>query len=427
MEDLEESSGGGVERVNEPRAITELVGGAGISALLSLAFLIYVARALGPAPYADVSAALSVLYLFSMALSPITPTISRFVALYAMRKETGRIVALHRRLANRVVRWTAIPALLAMLAAIPLQRQFHFASPLTVLMTVASIELFASISVDRGVLQGLTRFREHNGSTILESSLRLLAAMVALTFSRSAAMAMLSYAAGLLIATIVLRARFRLDWKGIAAEPLAFGEVLRFARPMILVMIAFAIQQNADMIAAKLWLPAAAAGLYGAASGLARVFAVITSPFFILMVPRITSLVENRQPIAGAAFRLCGWFLLISAVPLAVFAWRGAFLVRLSYGESFAPAAILIIPLSVLAIVSNLGLLLAQALSAAHRFAILRVYLTAAIVEVAALSVGHRTAQTIVYSVLAVQTSSVLIMSLVLLTSDQRSAAVDLS
>jgi O-antigen/teichoic acid export membrane protein len=420
VENLEELPRDRAETMNDERgAVVELVVGSGVAALLSLGYIVYAGRVLGPVEYADVSAALAVLYFFSMAFSPVMPTISRFVAMYSLRNDTPHIVTLHDDLVRRVLRWTAVPAIVALLCAVPLQRLFHFRSAVTLVLTIACIVVFVSLSVDRGVLQGLARFRDYNISTILESSIRLLGAVVLLAIARNAAVALASYVAGLLIANVLLRLRLRRDWRGVVPQPVDIGEVMRFAGPMLLLMMAFAVQQNADMLAAKRWLPAAIAGSYGAASGLARSFAVITAPFFILIIPRITALHENGKPIAGASLRICGWFLLISSLPLAAFWFLGEPIISHSYGPQFGAAAPLLLPLSLLAIVSNLGLLVAQAFASAHRFWILRVYVTGALAEVAVLMLAHSTAETIIRSVLILQIVVVAIMTVMLIASDR--------
>ena len=405
---------------SERRGVLELFTGSGIAALLSFGYLVYAARTVGPVEYADVSASLALLYFFTMAFSPVTPTISRFVAMYSLRNEVASIAGVHRAMARMVLRWTAPLAIAAALCSFPLQRALHFRSPFTVVLVIACTEMFLLLSVERGVIQGLSRFRTYSQNAIIETSIRLLLAILLLSVSPSATFALISYGSGLLISFLLLRSQLRREWRGLAAKVVDRNEVVRFAAPMLLLMIAFAVFQNADMLAAKRWLPGAEAGLYGAASGLARLFAVITAPFFILIVPRVTALEESGQPITIAVLRVCGWFLLISAAPLAAFAFLGAPIIRYTYGVPFGGAAELLLSLSLLAIVSNLGLLLAQAFASAHRFWILRVYATGAVIEIVALIFAHQSALTIVRSVLPVQTAVVALMAILLPVSDRR-------
>jgi O-antigen/teichoic acid export membrane protein len=401
-------------------AVVELVIGSGISAFLALCYIIYTGRVLGPIEYADVSAALAVLYFFSIAVGPVMPTIARFTAMFAQRNDTARIVALHDALLRGVYRWAAPAALLAAIFTFPLQVALHFRSPVTVVLTIACIAVFVSLSVDRGVVQGLARFHDYSVNVVTETAIRLAGAVTLLAFTRNAAVALVSYLAGLLIANLLLRLQLRRGWRDVTPEAVDLGEVMRFARPMLLLMVAFAILQNADMLAAKRWLPAALAGSYGAAAGLARTFGVINVPFFILIVPRITALYESGQPIAATALRICGWYLLLSLGPLSTFGYFAGPIIRYAFGPQFGEAAGILLPLSFLAIASNLGLLIAQAFASAHRFWILRVYLTGAIVEVVVLLLAHETAQMIIRSVLTLQVIVVGIMAAVLVVSERR-------
>jgi O-antigen/teichoic acid export membrane protein len=88
--------------------VLELVGGAGITALLNFIYVIYVGRALRPEEYGDFAAALSVIFVVTLALSPIGPSLARRVAARVVREREPLIAPLRQT----AIRWL-VPRLFA--------------------------------------------------------------------------------------------------------------------------------------------------------------------------------------------------------------------------------------------------------------------------------------------------------------------------
>ena len=130
----------------------------------------------------------------------------------------------------------------------------------TWILTIAAIDVFISLIVDRCVLQGLERFRQYNVNAIFESTVRLTGAVALLAIRRTAPMALVSYVGGLLCAKVLLSRQLRRRWFGLEPPPADLTEIWRFAAPMLVLMIAFATQTNADILAAKRGLPPKLAG-----------------------------------------------------------------------------------------------------------------------------------------------------------------------
>ena len=405
------------------RDLVELVAGSGIAAVLSLLYLMYAGRMLGPAEYAEVSAALAVLYCFGMAVTPLMPTISRFVAGFALRNDQASIAGLHRAVSSRLTRWVLIVSPAALLLAMPIRKALRFQSLSTLVLTMVCIVFFLLVSTDRGVLQGLARFRVYNLSNAGESAIRLAAGIAILSWRPTAPLALVAYAAALIVSTVLLRRTLTRWWRQVTPAPVDLSAVVRFAGPMLLVMIAFAVQQNADVLAAKRWLDAESAGWYGAASSLTRVFAVITAPFFVLLVPRVTALQERRQPITGLVLRLIAAFLGLSSIPLALMVAFPLFIMRVSYGIAFSGGAAVLVLLASLAVVTNTVLLIAQSLVTAGRSAAAYLYVAGAVTEVIVLALRHDSPSDIVTGVIVVQVLTLACMVGTLLLTDRLTGA----
>ena len=404
------------------RRVSELVVAAGITAILTIGYIVYAGRILGPAEYADFSAGLSVIYLFSVALSPVTPTIARLVTRSAVRGDIAGAASLRRALMLRLGLAIIIVTVMLTVFATPIAQALHFRATSTLLLSFASALLFALLSVDRGVVHGLMRFRTHNWNTMLEAVIRAGGAVILLHVFHTATSPLISYAVALLVAEAVLAAMFAREWRAMPPAPVDWKEVMRLTLPMVVLMIAIAIFQNADVLAVKRWLPANNAGLYGAASALARAFGVIFVPLYVLAGPLLTGAHDSGRPIRRLTLQLCALFLALSAIPLFLFViWPERIMTAL-YGDPYAAAGPLVARLGGVAIVTYTALMLAQALISVADFRFLAVYAFGAVAQVIALAVRHATYSDVIVALYVPQTIVLFIVAILFATCSRLSS-----
>lgn len=379
----------------------ELVAGAGVSAVLAFAYMAIVARKLGPAAYGDVSSAISFVYVATVATSPIAPAVSRVVARMTLRGDDTPVAALREWMLRRFTIVAAIGLLIAIAVAVPLANVFHFESGATVFLAFASATAYLFVSTDRAFLHGRGRFRAHTVSSIVEAAVRLAFGIALLMIARRADVALIAYVLGPLLAEVMLLIK---EHRGVpAAKPEEWDEIVRLARPLLLLMVGAAIFQNADMLAVKRWLPADLAGQYGAAAALTRSFGVLFVPLYILSGPLLVGLHDAGRSIAGATARLCGYFVALSAIPLLVLIFGGRQLMTFLYGAAYADAAPLAAALGGAVVIGYLALLIAQAQATIGHFFVARIFLGFAVVQVLALLMFHGSAMTIIATLYVVQ------------------------
>jgi len=386
-------------------AAAELVVGAGVSAILVFVYIAYTARRLGPEANADFSSALSFIFVSTMALSTIAPAVSRVVARLVARGDVGRVDALRSYVRNRFRRWSAAAIVLSCAAAIPLARLFHFRSVWTPILAFLCAIAFALASIERGFLQGLSRFRTQNLNTVFEAALRLVLALVLLAIMQRPESALVAYVISMSIATALLLRRGGRevgggdDWR----------EVVRLASPLLLLLLGSAVYQNADMLAVKRWLPPAIAGQYGAASAMTRAFGVLFVPLYIISGPMLVALHEEGRSIVSATLRLCAYFLALCVVPLALLTWYGRELTTLLYGAVYAQAGSIAAALGGVLVIGYLTLLIAQARVTVGAFGVARIYAVFGVLQIALLVVMHDSVGTIITALIVVQGALLLV------------------
>jgi O-antigen/teichoic acid export membrane protein len=370
--------------------MAELVASAGVTALFTMAYIIYTGRVLGPAEYADFAAGLSVIYFVGVALSPLTPSVSRLCARYLARGDAHGVAALRRRLTLTVVVAGSVTAV-ASLAGAPViapALQFRSASPLVLAFLI--VVFYALVSADRGVIHGLLLFRVHNVNTVFEAVIRCGLAAALFRWRATAASALAAYLFALVAAEVLLAVRLRTKWNH-GAVNVDWSEVRKVFLPITVLMVAVAAFQNSDMLVVKGAFPPPASGDYGAATALARAVGILFVPLYVVVSPILSGLHESGQPVFRVTLLFVVSFLGLVALPMTAIAGWSRPIVTLLYGTAFRDAAPLLLPLAGIAVLMYTTLMLSQTLITVADHAFLPIYASLALVQIGVLLRFHAT------------------------------------
>jgi len=388
----------------ETRHTVVLLLGTGITTALGLAYGVYATRMLPEGSVGTFAHALSIVAFLQIALGPINGTVAKFTAEYAGKGELGRVRSLVGEVARRVARYGAIVLTLAVVVAFPLAAYWKYASPGPLILALLITFVTLLLSVTRGALRGLQRFGSLNGNTIFESACRLLVGLPLLMLWLNATAALSAYFVALMATLVLARRQLRGVWAGAAPVSIDGRSVRRFALPMFVLMLASAGFQNIDMLVVKRALSTADADAYGVAFYLTgRAVAVLVTPFNTLMLPMLANLHGAGRSTQSPFLRVCGYFILLAAIPLGLFfMWPGAIIHGL-YGDRFTGAVALLCPLAVVRLMGHLCHMIGLAGAASGRFGFLYVYVIGFIAQAIALGVCESTASAIVSALLWIQ------------------------
>jgi O-antigen/teichoic acid export membrane protein len=389
--------------VVERRQTVELLIGSGITAVLTMAYIVYVGRVVGAAEYADFSAALSTIYLVGMAVTPLTPILARMTAQHVARGAQGAVIDLRRTALKRVAAVVGAASALGIAVSVPLSRALHFRTPLPIVLALISVLFFALVNVERGVAQGLMLFRAYNANVIGEVICRLALGVGFLFVMRSASAALAGYMLALVIAEITLAFRLRRDTRDVSSIPADWSGVRSLMIAMIALMLCLAVFQNVDILAVKRWFSAEDAGAYAGASVLARGVGVIFVPFYVIAGPLLTSLYETGKPLHAATLRLVAGFATISGLAIAILALIGERLLTSLYGVDFARGAVILPALAAVATMTYAAILLVQVFIARKEYGFLSAPIFFAVIQLVALFFFHDTYRELLGALIAVQ------------------------
>jgi O-antigen/teichoic acid export membrane protein len=387
----------------ETRHSVVLIAGTGITSLLGLIYNIYAGRVIGPAEYADFAAALSVVYLCSVAWGPINTVVTKFTAEYASRGEYGKIMTLSREILRRVAIYGVAGVAIGLAVLKPLSSILKFSSVVPLLMSYGIVYILTLLSVFRGILRGNQSFGQYNMNTILDAGFRLGVGVLLLGWSRAAASGVGAYLVAVTVIMLVARIQVGHVWRGYEPQWLDGAAVKRFTAPMFLLAFGGAGFQNLDMLFVKHYFVGSEAGLYGAAATLARSIGILLMPFSTFLLPLLASMYERGRRVGGTLFRICSYFVVLSAGLLLVFwLWPEQIIVSL-YGADFAGAAPVLLPLAGALLIGGINGLFGLAFVSRNSFRFLYVYLAGLLALALGLSVFHESLLTVVTVVFAVQ------------------------
>jgi O-antigen/teichoic acid export membrane protein len=274
------------------------------------------ARLLGPGGYSDLAAAVTLLYLASPILTSIQTLTSRTATSLQVAGETHRIRVLVRRTCVRLALGGVAVGTACGLASHPIASFLHLHSGWPIVIVGAGLCLSGVTHCQRGVLQGLQRFERYATSTVVEATVKVVAvgALVGwLSRSVTAAVAAVPVAAVCALAANAALLRFLPRGGRTAPSP----AVARRSATTALTFVFLALLLSADVLAAKRYLPAHAAGLYAAVSLSGKIVYFATSALSFFLFPIFS---ERRERNLDGRRQLVAAVVLIAACSVSLIA-----------------------------------------------------------------------------------------------------------
>lgn len=324
---------------------TLLTGGALLFASMTIVnagnylFNLILGRWLGPAAFSDLSLIVTLMLMITFITVTFQLTAARFAAIHTADDDQTSMAST-RRWQIRVA-WGLGIFLMAILGggALFWQSFFRTASPWPFVILAIGMPLYFAQGVDRGVLQGQTRFGRLALSYQAEMWVRLITAVafVALGWSVSGAVGgiTLSFLATWLV---TLAAK-----KGLQkANPLSRDEqkaVLSFAWPVLVAHISQILINNSDILVVKRFFLTEEAGLYAALALIGRIVFFATWSVVTVLFPIVAQKHKKGEPHRHLLYLSLGLVILVSGLILAATTFFPQFIVNILFGDAYISIA----------------------------------------------------------------------------------------
>lgn len=314
-----------------------VVAGIIISNILAYVFHIYVGRSLGPAEYGVFGVLMALLTIISLPAGAISSSSTKYIAKYNIQKKQGQIGLLRRNLSVKIITYSLIVFLVIILFSKPIANYLNIESQISVVL-VGLASIFAlMLPINRGVLQGMKKFKAYSVNTILESIIRLVLVLLFIYAGLKADGAILAYGLAYFFAFLLIFPLTKEVHPDNKNEKLASPNFLKFA---ILVLIVSLIIQgiiNIPTIFIKHYLTAEFTGLWTAALTLARISLFVVGGIILVMFPEVAETSHPKDKIA--IFKKALIMTLVASVGVAIVFWIAPQpFIQILYGSEFLGA-----------------------------------------------------------------------------------------
>jgi O-antigen/teichoic acid export membrane protein len=259
-------------------------------------FNLILGRWLGPAAFADLSLIVTLFLVTSFLTAGVQTPAARFSAIFAAERNLASIAGL-RRLSLRLALLIGLGLAAVFALGAPLWTSFFSASsPISFILFGLFVPFFLLQGVDRGLLQGRTRFGFLAGTYQVEMWSRLLLslAFVALGWGVNGAVGGIAFS---FVAAWLIARRVAADLP--AAQPLAPAlrrEVLLFTGPVLVAQLGQILINNSDVLIVRRFFPAEEAGLYASLALTGRIVFFATWSVVTAMFPIVAQRFSRGQP-----------------------------------------------------------------------------------------------------------------------------------
>ncbi len=361
-----------------------------VANILNYLYFVLCGRILGVEAYGELTSLTAAVLVFSAPATVAQMIVARLVA----DEEAAGRVARRARVARAAVRatlWCALGVTVAGAAlARPLADFLHIASVWPIVVSAASLGLYAVITVQRGALQGAHRFGQFSASYCVESVLRT-GIGVALAPAYGALGALIGLLAGVagcfVYDEIVLRAGGRPDAGGETSP----GEirVAYVAWRIGVAQLMLTVLSFYDVIVARHVFSTRDSGLYASAALAGRVMIGLLAFVPTIVLPKATSRASAGRSTAGLFAGALGIGAAIAVPGCLLAALFPERVVTLLAGRAFAAAAP-IVPVYVAA-AAALGLanVVAAYQFGLHRYRFVALSTCAGLLEIVVLCAWH--------------------------------------
>ena len=334
------------------RHLTQLMAGnllSGSVLLLSMTvvnggnylFNLILGRWLGPAAFADLSLIVTLFLVVTLATATVQTVATKFSATYSAADNLPYIAGLRRWLGSWAWFTGGLLLLFFGLGAPLLQQFFHTASAWPFVVLGLGLPVYLAQGVDRGLLQGQTRFGLLSLSYQTEMWVRLAAALVLVGLGAAVNGAVTAITLSVVAAWVVAR-RVSIGLPYLA--PLSRADqrqVAAFVGPAGAALVGQILINNSDILIVKHFFVAEQAGQYAALALIGRVVFFATWSVVAVMFPLVAQRHQKNESHRYLLFIALG---LVTVVSLGIIGATTA-LPNLIVKTLFGPAYLNISPL----------------------------------------------------------------------------------
>ncbi len=248
-------------------------------------------RVLGPAEFAEASILATAVLMLSFIAVGFQLTAAKYTATYNAENNTSKLYTLTNWLSRRSLDIGIGLCLILLLAIYPIKEFLQFKSVVPLLLVIICIPIYFHLSVSRGLLQGIEKFKNLAFTYISEMAARLIVTflLVFVVIKIQGGWTSEAIAIGFLVSFVITffvsKQKKRRTIKGLPKEDLSL--IYKFVFVIGIYEFSQILINNSDIILVKHYFENEEAGLYAALALIGRVVFFATWTIVTLLFPKV--------------------------------------------------------------------------------------------------------------------------------------------
>lgn len=305
--------------------------------VLGFIFHFYMGRILGPANYGVLGVVLSIVTIMGIGLNTLQTGITKYTSDLNIKKEYSKINYLRSRLIKKLTIYGII-FLIIFLTIIPLLAEFLHIK-VTPLLLISPCVLFLMIlPINRGLLQGLQRFKGLSLNLIIEGGIKLFGGIILVFLGLGIYGAIISIVLSYIIPFFVGYYPLK-DIIKRKKEKIVTKDIYKFSIPILIALISLTLMYSIDLILVKHFFNEIEAGYYAAASKLGLILFFATLSISQVMFPKVSELYNKNKNPKKLLYKSLLISLIIIAPTIIIFNLFPKLIVNILFGPKFINAA----------------------------------------------------------------------------------------
>jgi len=314
--------------------------------LINFFYHIIMGRLLGPSEYGILASIISFLFISSAIASTIQTTSAKYTSVYLAKGNIDKVRSFFYQITKRLLIFTVVIFIVIIVFVNKITSFLKIDSIYPIIFLGVMIIEGSLISVGRGTLQGMKKFKSLGINSVLEVLLKLILGIVLVYFGLKSNGAIFGFMLATLFSYLFIFPSFRdilikeVD-KGIDNKV----DIKEFYKSILFILIStiiFSLLSYTDIILVKHFFSSHETGFYSAAAQIGRIILFFPGAVSMVVFPRLSEKHTKKENINITFFKGSAIIALISVVFLIVYYFFPEFLMNLIYGSKYLDASGLI-------------------------------------------------------------------------------------
>src|SRR3989344_6151221 len=311
--------------------------GNGFGAFFTFLFHFYMGRKLGPEDYGALGAILAVIYLFTIPLTTIQTSIAKFTSNFKSEKKYGEIHYLYKASTKRLFVFGIISMIIFLLLSKIIANFLHIS--LTPLLILSLYIIFSFLLyTNRGLLQGLQKFRSLSINLIIEGLFKLILGIIFILigYKLNGAIGAITFTLIFAFLLSIYQLKSILKYK---IKKFNSNVIYKYTIPVLIALLMLTAFYSFDILLIKHFFVDERAGYYAAISLLGKVVFFGTTPIPQVMFPKVNELHRKNKKSKNILYKSMLMILGFGFFITLIYFLFSGFIINLLYGELYLEAA----------------------------------------------------------------------------------------